>query len=123
MKTKFGSLVMGFAVAILLTACAGTSAPHPLVGGWAITIDTPVGSMAGNLNINPDMTGEMSSTELGSAALTGITVYGETVQFSTTIDAQGQSLTLAFNGTVTGDQLAGQFNTDFGPIAVSGVRQ
>jgi hypothetical protein len=123
MKTKFGSLVMGFAVAILLTACAGTSAPHPLVGGWAITIDTPVGSMAGNLNINPDMTGEMSSTELGSAALTGITVDGETVQFSTTIDAQGQSLTLAFNGTVTGDQLAGQFNTDFGPIAVSGVRQ
>ena len=123
MKTKFGSLVMGFAVAILLTACAGTSAPHPLVGGWAITIDTPVGSMAGNLNINPDMTGEMSSTELGSAALTGITVDGETVQFSTTIDAQGQSLTLAFNGTVTGDQLAGQFNTDLGPIAVSGVRQ
>lgn len=123
MKTKFGSLVMGFAVAILLAACAGTSAPHPLVGGWAITIDTPVGSMAGNLNINPDMTGEMSSTELGSAALTGITVDGETVQFSTTIDAQGQSITLAFNGTVTGDQLAGQFNTDFGPIAVSGVRQ
>jgi ABC-type glycerol-3-phosphate transport system substrate-binding protein len=123
MKTKFGSLVMGFAVAILLTACAGTSAPHPLVGGWAITIDTPVGSMAGNLNINPDMTGEMSSTELGSAALTGITVDGETVQFSTTIDAQGQTITLAFNGTVTGDQLAGQFNTDFGPIAVSGVRQ
>jgi N-methylhydantoinase B/oxoprolinase/acetone carboxylase alpha subunit len=65
----------------------------------------------------------MSSTELGSAALTGITVDGETVQFSTTIDAQGQSITLAFNGTVTGDQLAGQFNTDFGPIAVSGVRQ
>lgn len=114
---------MGFAVALLLTACAGTSAPHPLVGTWAITIDTPVGSMAGNLNINPDMTGDMSSTELGSAALNGITVDGEAVQFSTTVDAQGQSITLAFNGTVTGDQLAGQFNTDFGPIAVSGVRQ
>jgi hypothetical protein len=79
--------------------------------------------MAGNLNINPDMTGDMSSTELGSAALNGITVDGEAVQFSTTIDAQGQSIALAFNGTVTGDQLAGQFNTDFGPIAVSGVRQ
>jgi hypothetical protein len=123
MKTKLGSLVMGFAVALLLTACAGTSAPHPLVGAWAITIDTPVGSMAGNLNINPDMTGDMSSTELGSAALNGITVDGEAVQFSTTIDAQGQSIALAFNGTVTGDQLSGQFNTDFGPIAVSGVRQ
>lgn len=123
MKTRLGSLVMGFAVALLLTTCAGTSAPHPLVGAWAITIDTPVGSMAGNLNINPDMTGDMSSTELGSAALNGITVDGEAVQFSTTIDAQGQSITLAFNGTVTGDQLAGQFNTDFGPIAVSGVRQ
>ena len=123
MKTRLGSLVMGFAVALLLTACAGTSAPHPLVGAWAITIDTPVGSMAGNLNINPDMTGDMSSTELGSAALNGITVDGEAVQFSTTIDAQGQSIALAFNGTVTGDQLSGQFNTDFGPIAVSGVRQ
>jgi hypothetical protein len=123
MKTRIGSLVMGFAVALLLTACAGTSAPHPLVGAWAITIDTPVGSMAGNLNINPDMTGDMSSTELGSAALNGITVDGEAVQFSTTIDAQGQSIALAFNGTVTGDQLSGQFNTDFGPIAVSGVRQ
>jgi type IV secretory pathway protease TraF len=60
---------------------------------------------------------------LGSAALNGITVDGEAVQFSTTIDAQGQSIALAFNGTVTGDQLSGQFNTDFGPIAVSGVRQ
>jgi len=123
MKTKIGSVVMGLALAVLLAACAGTSAPHPLVGAWAITIDTPVGSMAGNLNINSDMTGEMSSTDLGSAALNGITVDGEAVQFSTTIDAQGQRITLAFNGTVAGDQLSGQFNTDFGPIAVSGVRQ
>ncbi|MDP3516821.1 MAG: hypothetical protein Q8S94_06600 [Pseudohongiella sp.] len=123
MKTRIASLLMGFAVALLLTACAGTSAPHPLVGAWAITIDTPVGAMNGNLNINPDMTGEMSSTDLGSAALNGITVDGEAVQFSTTIDAQGQTITLAFNGTVSGDQLAGQFNTDFGPIAVTGTRQ
>ncbi|MDP2282956.1 MAG: hypothetical protein Q8L06_02360, partial [Pseudohongiella sp.] len=67
--------------------------------------------------------GEMSSTDLGSAALNGITVDGEAVQFSTTVNAQGQSITLAFNGKVAGDQLSGQFNTDFGPIAVTGTRQ
>jgi len=123
MKTRIASLLMGFAVALLLTACAGTSAPHPLVGTWAITVDTPIGAMSANLNINPDLTGEMSSTDLGSAALSGITVDGEAVQFSTSINAQGQSLNMAFNGTVSGDQLAGRFNTDFGPFAVSGARQ
>lgn len=113
---------MGFAVALLLSACAGTSAPHPLVGAWEITIETPIGAMNANLNVNEDMSGALSSQDLGSAPLTGVTVNGDAVNFSTVVDAQGQSLTLVFAGTVTGDLMSGSFNTDFGAIPVSGRR-
>lgn len=113
---------MGFAVALLLSACAGTSAPHPLVGAWTITIETPIGAMDANLLVNEDMSGQLSSPDLGSSPLTGVTVNGNAVNFSTTIDAQGQSLALVFAGTVTGDLMSGSFNTDFGAIPVSGRR-
>lgn len=122
MKTRIGSLLIGIAVALLLSACAGTSAPHPLVGGWEITIETPIGAMNANLNVNEDMSGELSSQDLGSAPLTGVTVNGDAVNFSTVVDAQGQTLTLVFAGTVVGDLISGSFNTDFGAIPVSGRR-
>lgn len=121
MKTRIGSLLMGFAVALLLAACAST-APHPLIGNWEITIETPIGAMTANLNVNPDLTGQMSSQDLGAAALAGVSVSGEAVSFSTTVNAQGQSLTLAFAGNVVGDTLTGNFNTDFGAIPVTGRR-
>jgi ABC-type glycerol-3-phosphate transport system substrate-binding protein len=122
MKTRIGSLLMAFAAAVLLSACAGTSAPHPLVGAWEITIETPIGSMNANLQVNEDMSGELTSQELGAASLDGITVDGDAVSFSTTVDAQGQSLMLVFAGTVVGDVMSGSFNTDFGAIPVSGRR-
>ncbi|MDO8907650.1 MAG: hypothetical protein Q7W55_04015 [Pseudohongiella sp.] len=123
MKTKIGSVLMGFAVALFLSACASTaSAPHPLVGAWEITIETPIGAMNANLLVNQDMSGQLSSQDLGSAPLTGITVNGDAVNFSTVVDAQGQSLTLVFAGTVVGDLMSGSFNTDFGAIPVSGRR-
>lgn len=121
MKTRIGSLLMGFAVALLLAACA-TTAPNPLVGDWEITIETPIGAMTANLTVNPDLSGQMTSQDLGAAALAGVSVTGDAVAFSTTVNAQGQSLTLAFAGNVAGDSLTGSFNTDFGAIPVSGRR-
>ncbi|MEX0739443.1 MAG: hypothetical protein WD071_08885 [Pseudohongiella sp.] len=122
MRTKIGSLVTGIMVALFISACASVSEPHPLVGGWAITIDTPIGAMDANLTVNEDLTGEMSSQDLGGAALEAVSVDGENVSFSTTVDAQGQSMTLVFNGTVVEDRLSGSFNTDFGAIPVTGTR-
>lgn len=122
MRTKIGSLITGVVVALFISACASVSEPHPLVGGWAITIDTPIGSMDANLNVNENLSGEMSSQDLGSAPLDAVSVEGEAVRFSTTVDAQGQSMTLVFSGTVVDDQLNGSFNTDFGAIPVRGQR-
>jgi|SRR5690554_4029522 len=123
MRTKVGSLLAGLVVAVFLSACATTSAPHPIVGPWLITIDTPFGAMDSNLDVNSDLSGTMSSAELGAARLDSVTVDGERVGFSVDVDAQGQALTLVFNGTVEGDALRGTFNTDFGNIPVTGRRR
>jgi hypothetical protein len=122
MKSKFGSLVMGALIALFLNACASTEPVNPLVGAWLITIDTPIGSMDANINVNTDLTGEMTSQDLGSAPLTGVSVEGDAVRFTAAVNAQGTALTLAFTGTVEGDSLSGSFNTDFGAIPVTGRR-
>lgn len=111
-------------VAVFLGACAGFWQPaNPLVGDWNATISTPMGNMNANLLIRDDLTGEMTSPELGAAALNNITVDGQDVAFSTTVDAQGQMLTLDFTGTVEGDSLQGSFDTAFGALTVNGTRQ
>ena len=115
-----GSLLL--VAALLLAACASTP-PNPAVGIWDVNIETPVGAMVVVLDIQPDLSGTLSSGDLGSAALAGVTVEGNAVNFSTTVDAQGQSLTLRFAGTIDGDNLAGNFDTDFGAIPVAGVRR
>lgn len=79
--------------------------------------------MDSNLDINSDLSGTMSSAELGAASLDSVTVDGERVGFSVDVDAEGQMLTLEFNGTVEEDLLRGSFNTDFGNIPVTGRRR
>ena len=65
MIKRFGSLMAVTLVALLLGACAGMSAPHPAVGSWQLTIDTPLGAMSSDLIVHEDLTGSMSSQDLG----------------------------------------------------------
>ncbi|MEX1197959.1 MAG: hypothetical protein WEB57_08880 [Pseudohongiellaceae bacterium] len=116
-------LTMAALLTLTLAACAGLGQPHPLVGEWDATISTPMGAMSADLIVNEDMTGEMRSSELGSTTLNNVTVDGEQVSFSTTVDAQGMMLTLDFDGTVEDDTLEGSFDTEFGAIGVTGTRR
>ena len=111
-------------VAVFLGACAGLFQPaNPLVGEWDATISTPMGNMNSTLVVRDDLSGEMRSPELGAASLDNIVVDGNDVSFSTTVDAQGQMMTLDFTGQVDGDELEGSFDTAFGALSVSGTRQ
>lgn len=111
-------------VSLFLGACAGLfEPPNPLVGDWVLSIETPVGAMNADMHVNEDMTGELSSEDLGSAPLENLMVDDGDVRFDTTVTAQGMTLTMNFNGTVEGDTLNGSFDTDFGSIEVSGTRQ
>ena len=49
--------------------------------------------------------------------------FGEIYTAYQAAAAQGQSLTLNFNGTVDGDALTGEFGSDFGAFGVTGTRQ
>jgi hypothetical protein len=119
MKNLIGGSLM--ALMLVLASCAST--PNPAIGAWDINMDTPVGALPAVLTIAGDGTGSMSADQLGDAPITGITVDGNAVSFSTAIDAQGQSLTLTFNGTVEGDAITGEFGSDFGAFGVTGTRQ
>ena len=115
-----GSIII--AAALLLAACA-SSRPNPFVGLWDVSIETPVGAMVATLDIEPDLSGIMSSGDLGAAELSNITVIDNAVTFQTTVDAQGQTLTLRFAGTIAGNTLAGNFDTDFGAIPLTGTKR
>ncbi len=119
-RLSMGSIIV--AAALFLAACASTP-PNPFVGLWDVSIETPVGAMVAVLDIEPGLSGIMSSTDLGSAELSDITVVDNAVTFATTVDAQGQSLTLRFAGTIAGDTLAGNFDTDFGAIPLTGTKR
>lgn len=105
---------------VLLAACA--AATNPVVGAWDTSISTPVGEQAGVWTFNGDGTAIMSSDQ-GDQAIEGVMIDGNMVSFDVTIDAQGQSLSLSFSGTVEGDAMSGEFSSDFGPFAVTATRQ
>jgi hypothetical protein len=108
------------AVIALLASCGASVSPG--VGVWDISINTPVGEQGGTWTLNADGTGIMGSDQ-GDQAIEGIMFDGNSVAFDVNIDAGGQSLSLSFSGTVAGDSLDGEFESDFGAIAVSGTRQ
>lgn len=112
-------LVVSF---VTLVGCAAGGG-NPAVGVWDIEMNTPVGAMPATLTINADGTGGMSADGLGEAPIEGIMVDGNALTFAAEVDAQGQTLTLDFSGTVEGDALNGEFGSDFGAFGVSGTRQ
>ena len=111
---------MILSLAILVGCAAG--AP-PAVGVWGVEMNTPLGALPATLTINADGSGSMSADGLGEAPISGITFDGNSVNFQAEVDAQGQTLVLEFSGTVEGDSLDGEFDSDFGAFGVSGSRQ
>ncbi len=117
-KLTNGLLLMAFA---LLVGCAAST--PPAVGVWAVELNTPLGALPATLTVNADGTGLMAAEGMGETPVSGITFDGSAMAFEAAVDAQGQTLVLEFSGTVTGDSLAGEFDSDFGAFAVTGTRQ
>ena len=121
MIKKIQNGFLAIALAVLVGCAAG--GPPPAVGSWAVEMNTPLGALPATLTINEDGTGEMGAQGMGSAPISGITFDGNMVAFTAEVDAQGQSLVLEFSGTVDGDSISGEFDSDFGAFDVSGSRQ
>ena len=108
MTKLFKNLVMASAL-VFIAACAAPTPPG-------------VGVQPSVWTISADGTGMMSG-EQGDQDLEGIMLEGNTISFDVEIDAGGQSLSLSFSGTVDGDSLSGEFDSDFGAFGVTGTRQ
>lgn len=117
---KLTSGLMVLALATLVGCAASTP---PAVGVWSIEMNTPLGAMPATLTMNEDGSGSMEAQGMGGAPLSGIMYDGNAVAFEAAVDAQGQSLVLEFSGTVEGDDLTGEFGSDFGAFGVTGTRQ
>ena len=108
------------AMLLVLVSCAAST--PPAVGIWNVEMSTPLGALPATLTIAEDGTGNFSS-DMGQQNISGIMFDGDAVNFSTSLDAQGQSITLDFSGTIDGDSLTGEFGSDFGAFGVTGTRQ
>ena len=105
----------------VLVGCAAST--PPAVGVWGVEMNTPLGALPATLTINADGSGMMEADGLGEAPISGITFDGNSLAFDADVNAQGQSLTLQFSGSVDGDSLNGEFGSDFGAFGVTGDRQ
>jgi hypothetical protein len=108
------------AVATIAAGCTTTtsqkSAPPPppaakvtdVTGTWELNVESPMGSRASDAvftQTGETLGGKMVSPR-GEVPLTG-TIKGDAVNFSITVNAQGQTLQIDYTGTVTGDTMSG----------------
>lgn len=83
---------------------AQTQAPAKIdvTGAWAFEVQTQAGTGTPQVTFKQDgekLTGHYSSSLLGEADLTG-TVKGQAIEFSMTVNVQGNSLSVTYAGTI-----------------------
>jgi len=110
------------AVASIAAGCMTTKAPESaapppppaaakvtdVTGTWELNVESPMGSRASDAvftQTGETLGGKMVSPR-GEVPLTG-TIKGDAVNFSITVNAQGQTLQIDYTGTVTGDTMSG----------------
>lgn len=101
---------------VLVASLLSVALPHAqggVDGNWALTFDTPMGSLDATATFKSDgeaLTGTMTS-QAGSTTLKG-TVKGATVEFVMNVSTPDGDFTVSLNGEVEGDNITGTF--DFG---------
>ena len=107
MKLKIKSAII-LTLAVLLTAAPLLAQGVNVTGEWAFNVTTDQGGGTPTITFKQD--GEkLSGTyngQLGKADLTG-TVKGNAIQFSFTVDMQGQQAPVNYKGTVEKNTMKG----------------
>jgi hypothetical protein len=93
-------------------------------GTWNTTIDSPMGTQAGTLELKTDansLSGSISGPQ-GSMEFSGGTVNGDELAWNVEM-TQPMAMTLEFTATVDGDNLTGQVKLgSFGTAQLKGTR-
>jgi hypothetical protein len=97
-------------IGLLATARVAAQATN-VTGEWLFNVTTDQGSGTPTISFKQDgekITGKYVG-QLGSADLTG-TVKGTAIQFTFTIDAQGQQAPVSYDGTVDKNTMKGKLD-------------
>ena len=109
-------MVAGMKTLTLLLATSALLLAADITGKWSATVETDAGSGAPSFvfkQSGESLTGTYSG-QLGDAPITG-TVKGNDVEFSFKAAPQGDTLTIRYKGTITGNQMKG--SVDLGGMA------
>jgi hypothetical protein len=68
------------------------------------------------------LTGRLANEHLGTNDISDGSVSGSTFRFSTTTNFGGESISLSFEGTVSGNRMSGTITTPQGSLPFSGTR-
>jgi len=131
MKAKIFTLFayLSLTATAFLVGCGTTAtkppaaATNPFVGEWNIIMKTAMGERPSTLIIAEDLSGSMVSEKTGSSPITNVKVDGNSVAFSSVLNAMGRAIDLEFAGTIEGDNLNGKFSSSFGVFTTTGTRK
>jgi hypothetical protein len=108
MKTGIRATIALILAAALLAAASLAAQATNVTGDWEFNVTTDQGSGTPTMTFKQDgekLTGKYNG-QFGSADLTG-TVKGNAIQFSFTIDVQGQQAPATYKGTVEKNTMKG----------------
>jgi len=129
---------VGFAVALAgasLVAMPALAQSSPVVGTWATAVDvqgtkiesTMIGAEAdGGHGVeikDGPMPGAPADAPPMESTISDVVVDGSKFSFKRALVTPQGAMNLSYAGTVDGDTLAAEVNSDFGPIAMTGTRQ
>jgi hypothetical protein len=122
-RTKGVALAMLAATALLASA-TGFADEATLTGTWNLTIDSPQGKRTPTLTLTQSgstLTGTYKS-KMGEAPVTG-KVTGDEFALDVKLERQGQEMTVAYKGTVSGSDMKGMlYMGRMGNVPFTGVK-
>jgi len=126
------ALAASAAAAMIATPALAAS---PVVGTWATAVDVQGQKIeaevtfteaAGGYSVaikDGPMPGAPADAPPMQSEISDVKVDGSAFSFSRKLTTPQGPMNLAYTGTVEGDALTGQINSDFGPIALNGTRK
>ena len=121
MKT---SKVFTAGLIVFIEGCAsvGGGGGNPAIGTWDAISTSQLGENAQVLVVNEDMTGVVRNQGAIEIAMQNAAFADGELTFDVTFMIQGQNLAAKFVGTVDGDAIVGEYQTQFGNASVKGTR-
>jgi len=115
-------LLPALAIALTIIGSAASAAESP-VGEWEIITDAGEEIVATLIiaEENGELSGSMTS-DIGEGPIENASFADDVLTFDITIDAEGQELALAFEGTIDGDSIDVNWTSDLGEFPAVGTR-